>query len=263
MAGRRNQRSEQSDSSESPYRSTREQAPDALLVIDDLHVRYGRSLALDGLSLSVGEGEVVALLGANGAGKSTTLKAVSGLVPIASGRIVYRDINITRLAAHKIVELGIAHVPEGRRVFPDLTLLENLKLGAYVHGRNVARADLDRVFGHFPILEDRHRQRAGTLSGGEQQMLAIGRALMTRPQLLLLDEPSTGLAPTIVSTIAGIIRDINQEDGVTILIVEQNARLAFGLADRAYVLSTGRVAVFGDSSTLADDERVQAAYLGG
>lgn len=262
MAGADSRLATPHDPSSAANHAPRLHRQETLLKVEDLRVRYGRSLALDGLSIRVGPGEVVALLGANGAGKTTTLWAVSGLVPPESGRIIYRGVNTTRLAAHRIVELGIAHVPAGRRMFPDLTVLENLKLGAYVHGRRVSDRDLDRVFEHFPALRHLHRQRAGTLSGGEQQMLAIGRALMARPEMLLLDEPSTGLAPAIVATIADIIRDINT-DGVTILIVEQNARLAFGLSDRAYVLSTGRVAVSGDSQTLADDERVQAAYLGG
>jgi branched-chain amino acid transport system ATP-binding protein len=234
-----------------------------LLVLEDLHVYYGAIWAIKGINLTVNEGEIVSLIGANGAGKSTTLRAISGIVRGSSGRILFQGEDITRIPAHEIVKLGIAQVPEGRRVFANLTVLENLELGAFIRkDKKEIKKDLDYVFTRFPRLWERKNQVAGTLSGGEQQMLAIGRALMTRPRLLLLDEPSMGLAPLLVKEIFAIIREING-DGTTILLVEQNARMALQIADRAYVLETGRIVLEGQARELAECDEVKKAYLGG
>jgi len=215
------------------------------------------------LTLEVRKGELVSLIGANGAGKTTTLRAISGVLRAAGGRIAFEGEDITRVGARRVLELGIAHCPEGRRVFPYMTVWENLQMGAYVRA-DAARVaeDLERVFAHFPILAERRRQAAGTLSGGEQQMLAIGRALMAHPRLILLDEPSLGLAPTLVETVFRIIAGI-QKDGATVLMVEQNAYMALQLATRAYVMETGRIALAGPAAELARNERVRRAYLGG
>jgi branched-chain amino acid transport system ATP-binding protein len=233
----------------------------AALELEDLAVFYGKRRALEGVSLAVGRGEIVTLLGANGSGKSTTLRAISGLVRPARGRILYEGRDITRAPADAIVAAGITHVPEGREVFPEFTVLENLLVG----GHTVARRDVDErleaAFRLFPVLRERKVQLAGTLSGGEQQMLAIGRALMARPRLLLLDEPSLGLAPMLAGEIFRTIQRIN-ESGVAVLLVEQNARRALKLAARGYVLETGRVVVAGPSAALAEDPRVRTAYLG-
>jgi len=233
----------------------------AALELEDLAVFYGKRRALEGVSLAVGRGEIVTLLGANGSGKSTTLRAISGLVRPARGRILYEGRDITRAPADAIVAAGITHVPEGREVFPEFTVLENLLVG----GHTVARGDVDErleaAFRLFPVLRERRLQLAGTLSGGEQQMLAIGRALMARPRLLLLDEPSLGLAPMLAGEIFRTIQRIN-ESGVAVLLVEQNARRALKLAARGYVLETGRVVVAGPSAALAGDPRVRTAYLG-
>lgn len=236
----------------------------ALLEVEDLRVAYGGVQALRGLSLEVEAGEVVALLGANGAGKSTTLRAISGLVRPAAGSIRFDGQDLTRLPAHAIVELGIAHVPEGRRVFGTLSVEENLNLGGYTRrGRRRAVAEArERVYQLFPRLKERRSQLAGTLSGGEQQMLAIGRGLMASPRLLLLDEPSLGLAPKLVREIFRNVREINRQ-GVTVLLVEQNANLALRLAHRGYVLETGRLALGGAASELREDPRMREAYLGG
>ncbi|MBM3219188.1 MAG: ABC transporter ATP-binding protein [Candidatus Rokubacteria bacterium] len=234
-----------------------------MLALERVTARYGAVTALRDVSLTVGVGEFVCLIGANGAGKSTTLKAISGLVPAAAGRIRFDGYDIHGLAPQEILKRGIAHCPEGRRVFPYMTVDENLAMGAYVR-RDVAgvAADLERVFTHFPILAERRRQPAGTLSGGEQQMLAIGRALMARPRLILFDEPSLGLAPTVVETVFAIIAGI-QREGTTVLMVEQNAYVALQLASRAYVMETGRIVLEGPARALADDEHVKRAYLGG
>lgn len=236
----------------------------ALLEVEDLSVAYGGVQALRGLSLEVEAGEAVALLGANGAGKSTTLRAISGLVRPAAGSIRFDGQDLTRLPAHAIVELGIAHVPEGRRVFGTLSVEENLNLGGYTRrGRRQAVAEArERVYHLFPRLRERRAQLAGTLSGGEQQMLAIGRGLMASPRLLLLDEPSLGLAPKLVREIFRTVREINRQ-GVTVLLVEQNANLALRLAHRGYVLETGRLALGGAASELREDPRMREAYLGG
>jgi len=219
--------------------------------------------ALAGISLTVAAAEFVCLIGANGAGKSTTLKAISGLVPAAAGRIRFDGRDIHGLPAQEILRRGIAHCPEGRRVFPYMTVDENLAMGAYVRRDHAGvAADLERVFAHFPILAERRRQAAGTLSGGEQQMLAIGRALMARPRLILFDEPSLGLAPTVVETVFSIIAGI-QREGTTVLMVEQNAYMALKLATRAYVMETGRIVLEGPAHALAENEHVREAYLGG
>ncbi|MER5636598.1 ABC transporter ATP-binding protein [Kitasatospora sp. NPDC002227] len=236
-------------------------AAPALLELVDLHVGYGAITALKGIDLTVRQGEVVALLGANGAGKSTTLRTISGLLQPVSGEVRYGGERIDGVPAHQVVSLGIGHSPEGRRVFADMTVLENLRMGAYRFGK-ADPADLDRVFALFPRLAERRRQAAGTLSGGEQQMLAMGRALMGRPDLLLLDEPSMGLAPIIVAQLFDIIREINTQ-GTTVLLVEQNAAQALALADRAYVLETGTITVHGPATDLLHDPRIREAYLGG
>jgi branched-chain amino acid transport system ATP-binding protein len=237
--------------------------PGALLRLENLHVGYGPIIALRDLSLVVAPGELVCLIGANGAGKTTTLRTISGLLKPARGRIVFdgREIHGDEPAA--ILEAGIAHCPEGRRVFPYLTVEENLAMGAYVRRDRAAIADdIAEVCRHFPILAERRRQPAGTLSGGEQQMLAIARALMARPRLILFDEPSLGLAPTIVETTFGIIADIRRR-GTTVLMVEQNAYAALRMADRAYVMETGRIVLEGRARDLLDDDHVRRAYLGG
>jgi branched-chain amino acid transport system ATP-binding protein len=232
-----------------------------VLELEDLAVAYGKRRALDGLHLSVGPGEIVTLLGANGAGKSTTLRAVSGLVRPARGRIRYEGRDITQAPADTIVAAGVSHVPEGREIFPEFTVHENLLVGAHTVERARVGERLESVFGLFPVLRDRRAQTARTLSGGEQQMLAIGRALMTRPRLLLLDEPSLGLAPILAREIFRVIRRIN-DDGVAVLLVEQNARRALALAARGYVLETGRLVTSGTSAALTADARVRSAYLG-
>ncbi len=234
-----------------------------LLVLENVHTYYGNVHALKGISLTVEEGEIVTLIGANGAGKTTTLRTISGLVKPREGRIIFDGHELNRVPAHKIVHMGISHAPEGRKVFPTLTVEENLLLGAYSLGndRKAIEANKERVFALFPRLAERRKQLAGTLSGGEQQMLAIGRALMSRPRLLLLDEPSLGLAPMLVRAIFETIKEINRQ-GVTILLVEQNARAALRLAHRAYVLETGRIVLSGPSHELMQDERVRKAYLG-
>lgn len=232
-----------------------------MLEIDDVVVHYGKIEALSGISLRVDQGEIVALIGANGAGKSTTLKTISGLRPLTSGRVTFDGRDISRLPGHKRVSAGIGQSPEGRGVFPGMTVQENLLMGAYSRKGPVS-ADLDEVYELFPRLAERRGQMGGTMSGGEQQMIAIGRALMTKPRVLLLDEPSMGLAPILVAQIFDIIKEINSR-GTTVLLVEQNARQALQLADRAYVLETGRIVRDAPAAALLDDPAVQAAYLGG
>jgi branched-chain amino acid transport system ATP-binding protein len=235
----------------------------ALLSIQDLFVSYGGIRALQGISLDVYKGEIVTLIGANGAGKSTLLRAISGIVPVESGTITYGDTNLKSVPAHRIVELGVAHVPEGRGIFANLTVLENLKLATWSRkDRGALGQDYEKVFKLFPRLNERKLQLAGTLSGGEQQMLAVGRALMTRGQMVLFDEPSMGLAPVLVREIMQTIKDINQT-GTTILLVEQNARQALKIAHRGYVLETGTLTLAGNAKELMDDPKVKAAYLGG
>ncbi len=234
-----------------------------LLEVDGAEVHYHKVAALKGLSMAVPEGGIVTIIGANGAGKTTTLRAISGLVKLSAGEIRYHGRRIDGLAPEKLVALGIAQVPEGRRVFPGLTVLENLMTGAFLRkDRDGIARDLDAVFGHFPRLEERNSQWAKTLSGGEQQMLAMGRALMSGPKLLLLDEPSLGLSPIMVAEIAKIILEINQR-GVPVILVEQNAEMALRLADYAYVLETGAVALEGAASELHENDHVRRAYLGG
>ncbi len=233
-----------------------------LLELRNLQVNYGGIRALDGIDLTVREGEIVTLIGANGAGKTTTLRAISRLLPVAGGQILYRGKDLTRLTPDRVVRLGIAHCPEGRRVLARQTVLANLELGAYIRrDRAAVAADIARQFQRFPRLYERRHQLAGTLSGGEQQMLAIARAVMSRPRLLLFDEPSLGLAPQVVREIFHTIRELHAS-GVTILLVEQNANLALQMADRGYVLEAGRIALQGCAADLLADERVRQAYLG-
>ncbi len=232
-----------------------------MLRLEGVTVSYGKIDALKRISLHVEQGEIVALIGANGAGKSTTLMAISHVVPLLSGRVLFEGRDITTLPPHEIVRRGVSQVPEGRRIFPRMTVRENIEMGAYLRSERDRASELDRIFTLFPVLAERSRQLGGTLSGGEQQMLAIGRALMSRPRLLLLDEPSLGLAPIIVSKIFKIISDINQQ-GTTILLVEQNAKAALRLADRAYVMETGRIVMEGEASSLANDPGIKKAYLG-
>ena len=234
-----------------------------LLEISNLHVHYHKVAALKGIDIAVPDDGIVTIIGANGAGKSTTLRAISGLVPISGGEIVFAGKRIDKLAPEKIVGLGIAHVPEGRRVFPGLTVEENLRSGAFLRSDNVEIGkDLDEVFGRFPRLKERRKQWARSLSGGEQQMLAIGRALMSRPKMLILDEPSMGLSPVMVQEVARIVLGIVAR-GVPVVLVEQNAGLALQLAHFAYVLETGTVALEGPAHELHDNEHVKRAYLGG
>ncbi|HZQ26681.1 MAG TPA: ABC transporter ATP-binding protein [Acidimicrobiales bacterium] len=232
-----------------------------MLELDTVHVHYGKVEALKGISFTVNEGEIVTLIGANGAGKTTTLKTVSGVRAVSAGSMRFQGEDIVGVAPHKLVELGICQSPEGRAIFPGMTVRENLEMGAYTRKGDLS-ADYERVFDLFPRLRERHDQPGGTLSGGEQQMLAIGRALMARPKLLLLDEPSMGLAPMLVAQIFKIITEINQQ-GTTILLVEQNAAQALQRAHRAYVLEVGRVVKSAVARDLLDDDAVRAAYLGG
>lgn len=239
---------------------TRNEQP--MLTLDDVHVAYGNIRAVRGVSVEVHTGEIVTLIGANGAGKTTTLRAISRLIPVTRGDMRYKGVNLMNVAAHRVVPLGICHVPEGRGVFANLTVRENLILATYsLKDRGEVDTNLNRVFETFPRLKERQRQMAGTLSGGEQQMLAVGRALMTGGDLVLLDEPSMGLAPVLVEEIFRILIEINRQ-GTTLLLVEQNARMALQIADRAYVLETGVISLSGDAKTLVDDERIRAAYLG-
>lgn len=234
-----------------------------MLKVDNIDVYYGAIHAIKGISIEVPKGEIVTLVGSNGAGKSTTLRTISGLMKPKNGTILFEDKNIVGVPAHKIVGMGLCHVPEGRHVFANMSVMENLELGAYLRNDKdgIAR-DLEDVFKKFPRLLERKDQISGTLSGGEQQMLAMGRALMSRPRLLLLDEPSMGLAPLLVKEIFNIIKEIN-ESGTTVLLVEQNANMALSIADKAYVLETGRIALAGTAQELASSEAVRKAYLGG
>jgi len=234
----------------------------AMLSVNNLQVHYGMIQAIKDVSFEVNEGEVIALIGANGAGKTTILHTVSGLLQPTKGSVIFEGQDITKVPAHKIVSLGMAHVPEGRRVFAQLTVLENLKLGAYTRkDKNEMEETLQMIYKRFPRLEERKNQIAGTLSGGEQQMLAMGRALMSHPKIILMDEPSMGLSPIFVEEVFKIIRDISAE-GVTVLLVEQNAKKALNIADRAYVLETGNIILQGDAKKLMNDESVKKAYLG-
>ena len=233
-----------------------------MLEVKDLVVNYGVIQALKGISFEVKEGEVVALIGANGAGKTTTLQTISGMLSPTSGQVLLEGTDITKIPGHKIVSMGMAHVPEGRRVFAQLTVLENLKMGAYTRSDKKEIADtLEKVYESFPRLKERQNQMAGTLSGGEQQMLAMGRALMSQPRIILMDEPSMGLSPIYVEEIFNIIQSISNA-GTTVLLVEQNAKKALAIADRAYVLETGNVVLSGDAKTLMNDDSIKKAYLG-
>lgn len=234
----------------------------AMLEIKDLEVYYGMIQAIKGISFEVNEGEVIALIGANGAGKTTTLHTISGLITPKHGTVTFEGKEITKAPAHKIVSLGMAHVPEGRRVFASLSVLQNLKLGAYIkNNKDEIEETLRMIYQRFPRLEERKNQPAGTLSGGEQQMLAMGRALMSKPRIILMDEPSMGLSPIFVNEIFDIIKSVSAS-GTTVLLVEQNAKKALSIADRGYVLETGRIVLEGEAQKLLDDESVKKAYLG-
>jgi branched-chain amino acid transport system ATP-binding protein len=233
-----------------------------MLELTEIHTYYGNIEALKGVTIAVEEGECVTLIGSNGAGKSTTLRSISGLTPARQGQVSFEGKEITRTAPQDIVQLGISQSPEGRKCFPRMTVRENLDMGAYLRRDKSVSEDLDRVFELFPRLQERERQKAGTMSGGEQQMLAIGRALMARPRLLLLDEPSMGISPILTERIYDTIAEINRQ-GTTILLVEQNANFALGVSQRGYVLETGRVVLSNDSAALKEDPEVQKAYLGG
>ena len=234
----------------------------ALLKVENLMVSYGMIQAINGVSFEVNKGEIIAILGANGAGKTTILHTVTGLLSAKSGKIFLADKEITKTPAHQIVEMGMAHVPEGRRIFQELTVYENIMLGAFTRKDKAEIAQsLEQVYSHFPRLKERSRQIAGTLSGGEQQMLAMGRALMSKPTIMLMDEPSMGLSPLYVTEIFNIIKEINQQ-GTTVLLVEQNAKKALSIADRAYVLETGRIVLDGKASDLMNDDGIKKAYLG-
>jgi branched-chain amino acid transport system ATP-binding protein len=234
----------------------------ALLSVNQLHVAYGQIEALHGIDLEVNEGEIVTLIGANGAGKTTTLRTISGLLKPRQGTIHFHGHEITGVKPHVITAQGISHVPEGRGIFANLTVADNLELGAYLRKDKVTNAEYERIFTLFPVIKERLKQNAGTLSGGEQQMLAISRALMSKPQVLLLDEPSLGLAPQLVQAIFRVIREINAE-GVTILLVEQNAHMALVTANRGYVMETGRIVLHDDTKALLASDRIKKAYLGG
>lgn len=234
----------------------------AMLEVKDLEVYYGMIQAIKGISFEVNQGEVIALIGANGAGKTTTLQTITGMIPSKKGNITFNGMDITKVPGHKIVPMGMAHVPEGRRVFAQLSVLDNLKLGAYTRNdQKEIQESLQMVYKHFPRLEERKNQMAGTLSGGEQQMLAMGRALMSKPSIVLMDEPSMGLSPIFVTEIFNIIQEISKE-GTTVLLVEQNAKKALSIADRAYVLETGNIVLSGDAKVLMNDESIKKAYLG-
>ena len=235
-----------------------------MLELSDLRVHYGNVAAVDGVSVTVDAGEIVAIIGPNGAGKTSTLRALSGLVRPSGGRVVFRGVDISRWRPHRIVALGLSHAPEGRRLFPQMSVLENLRMGAYRRrDREAVERSLAEVLGRFPRLAERRRQLAGTLSGGEQQMLTIGRALMSGPAMLVLDEPSFGLAPLIVREIRTIVESINRDRQVAVLLVEQNARMALAVATRAYVMETGRIVLSGPAEALRESPHVKAAYLGG
>ena len=235
-----------------------------ILNVNDLNVYYGGIHAIKNISFNIKKGEIVSLIGANGAGKTSTLHAISGLVPIKSGEISLNGENVTNVEAHKLVSLGMAHVPEGRRIFTELTVLENLEMGAYTRNdTEQIKEDINHMFTLFPRLAERKKQLAGTMSGGEQQMLAMARALMSSPSLLLLDEPSMGLAPLLVQEIFNIIERINKEENVTVLLVEQNANMALSIADRGYVLETGKIILEGTGKELLSNPEIKKAYLGG
>ncbi|MCI9093923.1 MAG: ABC transporter ATP-binding protein [Coprobacillus sp.] len=233
-----------------------------MLKVEKINVHYGVINAIKNVSFEVNDGEIVALIGANGAGKTSIMHAISGLIKTSSGKIEFLENDITKEPAHKVVAKGLAQVPEGRRIFSQLSVQDNLEMGAYLRTDSKIQEDLDKVYKRFPRLNERKTQLAGTLSGGEQQMLAMGRALMSKPKLLLLDEPSMGLSPILVNEIFDIIEEINKEDGVTVLLVEQNANKALSIAHRAYVLETGNITISGDATDVAKNPKVREAYLG-
>lgn len=234
----------------------------AMLEVKDLEVYYGMIQAIKGVSFTVNEGEVIALIGANGAGKTTILHTITGLISPKKGSVTFEGVDITKIPAHKIVSLGMAHVPEGRRVFANLTVYENLRMGGYTRkDKTEIEQSIENIYKRFPRLKERKNQMAGTLSGGEQQMLAMGRALMSKPKIILMDEPSMGLSPILVNEIFDIIREVS-EGGTTVLLVEQNAKKALSIADRAYVLETGNISLEGDAKVLINDDSVKKAYLG-
>ncbi|CAM3472919.1 ABC transporter ATP-binding protein [Pseudostreptobacillus hongkongensis] len=234
-----------------------------ILEVNDINVFYDKIHAIKDISFNIKEGEIVSFIGANGAGKTTILNSVSNVLPIKSGEIVLNGENITNIKAHKLVSKGMAHVPEGRRIFTDLTVLENLEMGAYTRSKSEFNEEVEKIFNLFPRLLERKNQLSGTMSGGEQQMLAIGRALMSKPKLILLDEPSMGLSPLLVKEIFEIIKRINKENGVTVLLVEQNAKMALEISDRAYVIETGEIVLEGSGKDLINDPIIKKAYLGG
>ena len=234
----------------------------AMLEVKDLEVYYGVIQAIKGISFTVEQGEVIALIGANGAGKTTTLHTITGLLSPERGQVIFEGTDVTKVPAHKIVSMGMAHVPEGRRVFAELSVYENLKMGAYTRkDRSEIEATLEKVYERFPRLKERRNQMAGTLSGGEQQMLAMGRALMSKPKIILMDEPSMGLSPILVNEIFDIIQEVSNS-GTTVLLVEQNAKKALSIADRAYVLETGKISIEGKAKDLLEDDSIKKAYLG-
>lgn len=234
----------------------------SFLEVNDLSVYYGMIQALKGISFKVEKGEIVALIGANGAGKTTTLHALSGLISAKGGSIIYKDKDISKIPPHKLVSIGMAHIPEGRRIFSEMSVLENLKMGAYTRkDREEIEDSIEKIYKRFPRLEERKNQLAGTMSGGEQQMLAMGRALMSKPEIVLMDEPSMGLSPIFVNEIFDIIKQMRRE-GVTVLLVEQNAKKALSVSDRAYVLENGKIVMQGRASEIMDDESIKKAYLG-
>ncbi|WP_314011204.1 ABC transporter ATP-binding protein [Pseudostreptobacillus hongkongensis] len=234
-----------------------------ILEVNDINVFYDKIHAIKDISFNIKEGEIVSFIGANGAGKTTILNSVSNVLPIKSGEIVLNGENITNIKAHKLVSKGMAHVPEGRRIFTDLTVLENLEMGSYTRSKSEFNEEVEKIFNLFPRLLERKNQLSGTMSGGEQQMLAIGRALMSKPKLILLDEPSMGLSPLLVKEIFEIIKKINKENGVTVLLVEQNAKMALEISDRAYVIETGEIVLEGSGKDLINDPIIKKAYLGG
>ena len=234
----------------------------SFLEVNDLSVYYGMIQALKGISFKVEKGEIVALIGANGAGKTTTLHTLSGLISAKGGSIIYKDKDISKIPPHKLVSIGMAHIPEGRRIFSEMSVLENLKMGAYTRkDREEIEDSIEKIYKRFPRLEERKNQLAGTMSGGEQQMLAMGRALMSKPEIVLMDEPSMGLSPIFVNEIFDIIKQMRRE-GVTVLLVEQNAKKALSVSDRAYVLENGKIVMQGNASEIMDDESIKKAYLG-
>lgn len=234
----------------------------SFLEVNDLSVYYGMIQALKGISFKVEKGEIVALIGANGAGKTTTLHTLSGLISAKGGSIIYKDKDISKIPPHKLVSIGMAHIPEGRRIFSEMSVLENLKMGAYTRkDRDEIEDSIEKIYKRFPRLEERKNQLAGTMSGGEQQMLAMGRALMSKPEIVLMDEPSMGLSPIFVNEIFDIIKQMRRE-GVTVLLVEQNAKKALSVSDRAYVLENGKIVMQGRASEIMDDESIKKAYLG-